>query len=239
MRYNDPFNAYMKYLKSYYRWMWRRKFRLIFGTMMFFIFLGLTLRFAGLSIYEDYGVTQLKDKTSGPIWDRVWQFRGQPPGWEDEADGIFPVGKAFEPQGLNGPLNWFFLPLEAPLVDLMIYIPAFMSGEIDAALNLDVLIGELGRLFLITGPIAAGGLGIALIIGIPAVIGTVFIIGLLSPLIIREILKRLTATGSILSRVLVVMLIILVVIMVAGWFISPDFYNEILEKLFGTIIHGG
>jgi len=107
----------------------------------------------GFSIYEDYGVETVGGKV-GPIWNMVWEFRGQPPGYEDTVDGILGIKKPAESAGLNGPMNIFFLPLEFILVDMMVYFPAFFNGEIDLLTNIDLFIGLISIKMGIDGTIA-------------------------------------------------------------------------------------
>ena len=230
-RSNNPFKITYDITRSYYRWLLRHwKLSLI---MIFILPLitGLFMKATGaFSIYEDYGVRDVGGKI-GPIWNAIWEFRGQPPGWEDSIDGFFGIRKPLEDVGLNGPLNLFFIPFEFVLVDMMVYFPAFLNGEIDILLNIDIftaLIIKMGvdlqlSIWLLAAPVA-------IFLGV-----SVFLFGMNLGGAIQFGFKLLTLNPQSWARVLLLIIIAIVIIVVLLLVADPDMFKNLL----GAILHSG
>jgi len=239
-------DTYKRYL-GWFRRHWKLSILLFFtipiGTGVFFRLVG----GQSFSIYDEFGVQELKAGYSGGIWDTIWEFRGQPPGYEKNPDGIlFVVYKtdlaaaAGQKRGLNGPLNPMFLPFEFVLVDLMIYIPAFLFGGIDIIANIDLFLGYfvpipfLGRLstsMLVSGGLFAMLVGIAALPIILIVLFAPFLVGWFGLPLIKFLLTWSVFNGLNLIKV------IFVLSLFGGFIILPLLYfnPEILENFIEAI----
>lgn len=244
-----------------FSWMKRNKRRTLVVLLIGFIIIPLTIGIvfrlgAPISIYDEFGVTELKMGFTGDIvtlpiigtisWEDIWEFRGQPPGVEDNPDGLFVVkkltptvigGKTF--RGFNGPLNMYFLPFEFVIVDMMIYIPHILMGGMDILSNVDILMGyffpiwltnvpPVGRLYSM-GPMSGGAFALlGLLVLIPIII-FIMLLPLIVGLYTVPVTQYLLTNIKNFVKLFIVLFLFMSFIIAPVIILNPDFVNEIKE----------
>ena len=229
----NPLRKAIEIEKRFLGWL-RRHWKLTLILVLVVPFtMGMMMRLTGMtfSIYEDYGVDVVGSAKVGPIWDMIWEFRGQPPGYEDTVDGFLGIGKATGSEGLNGPLNIFFLPFEFILVDMMLYFPAFFDPSpdgINILENFDMFVG------LITIKMGADGIIAAVAWSILSIPIAVFIF----LFIFFGGFYAMPITNWVLKNTLnFIKLLILLVLVVAPIILFFAFMNQdVLKETFSAIL---
>lgn len=235
--------------RKIYRWslgVFKRHFLLIFIlTIASSLIIGfLTVTGSVLNMYDNYGIEDVFDRPSGWLWDLLWWWRGQPAGWEDRPDALFPfeivikadplewiagiLGQDVTSAGLNGPLTLWGMTTEW-FVDLTIYLPKFADPAF-LLLNVDLL-----WLFFIKFSIDMGilvGVLVVMVVLSPVIAA---ILAFLLPYIIQWVFA---VAGPLLK-------IILIITMIGGLFLAltgqleplikgiQDFFNEFIRLLGG------
>jgi hypothetical protein len=222
-----------EYFKQILMWIWRHKILTIVLIFVLPILIGIILRMSGaFDIYDYYGVDPVTQPKTGGIWDYIWELRGQPPGFETDPDGLWTI-KKISGEGLNGPINPIFIPFEFWLVDLMIYLPAFLLNGIIFSLNIDLFSdyflpiigrGMLYQKFLYSG---APGIVVAVVI---AFIVAAFI--LLIPLILGFYLSPILEFIALnFINILILLGVFTILALVGMYILEPEATQQFIEGL--------
>jgi len=220
----------MDFYKRYLGWFKRHWKLSLFMFIVLPILLGILWRITGatFSIYSAYGVSEVRSGYSGGFWDKLWMFRGQPPGYEHNPDGYFAIRKLdLSGDGLNGPLNALFLPFEFILVDLMIYAPAFLFGGINVVLHLDLFGLFWGTKIMADGVVFAAILVIFAIPIIFLVLLAPFLLGWFGLPLIKFILTWSVFNGLNLLKLIIVLLIFSAFIITPLVLLNPDLLHSL------------